>query len=243
MLRLLEINRGEKMIFVGDVHGKILELLSLTRTQRIGENKLVFQVGDMGIGFKGVNLPKTENLTFIRGNHDGPKDCREHPNYAGDYGYLEKEDIFFLGGAWSIDWQYRIEDISWWRDEELDIVELNKAQNLYLEKKPRIVVTHEAPSAAAISLLSGLTLPAFTGDNPTNVKKDEAYGYYKAKLGCVTTRTSQVLQQMFELHQPEHWIFGHYHFTKDFEINGTKFHCLAELDKLELPTGEHGERL
>jgi hypothetical protein len=42
------------------------------------------------------------------------------------------------------------------------------------------------------------------------------------------------LQQMFDVHKPKHWVFGHYHIRRDFEIDGTQFHCLPELDSLEI---------
>lgn len=226
-----------KITFIGDVHGKTGPYVSKLRQLPEGSKSL--QLGDMGLGFKGVGLPPPGSVSpsldhkFIRGNHDSPEKCRTHPNYAGEYGYWPEEELFFLGGAWSIDWKWRVEGISWWRDEELSIEELYKAHQLYIETKPRIVATHEAPSVAAQTMLSGMIIPS-TEANATNVEKGEEYHYYKAKLGCVNTRTSQALQQMFEIHQPEMWFFGHYHVTKQFQIGRTKFQCLAELATFEL---------
>jgi hypothetical protein len=225
------------LIFVGDVHGKTKQLEQyLWSPERIG--KRVFQLGDMGIGFKGVTLREFSPKYFlwIRGNHDAPDWCRQHPNYAGDYGYLPEDKLFFLGGAWSIDWKWRVEGISWWHDEELSIEELNKAHQIYIDSKPEIVATHEAPTAAALEMLNNLVLAKRTeaGYTDSTLAKGEDYEYYKAKLGCANTRTSQALQQMFEIHQPKHWVFGHYHVRKDFTINGTQFHCLPELDTLEI---------
>ena len=73
----------------------------------------------MGLGFSGVYLPHDEvmNHKFIRGNHDDPQACREHPYWIKD-GLIEN-DIMYIGGAWSIDREYRTEGVSWWRDEEL----------------------------------------------------------------------------------------------------------------------------
>lgn len=236
------------MIFIGDVHGKT-ELLTEKLWSREFIGKLAFQLGDMGIGFRGVRLREfpRKHFLWIRGNHDNPAWCREHPNYAGDFGYLADEQLFYLGGAWSIDKDWRTPGESWWEDEELDYKDLDAAYQLYVKVKPRVVATHEAPSKAAWSMLDafgkwttsegGIHIPSGHAPCPTDqsvaVKGDE-YEYYKAKLGCVNTRTSQALQRMFEEHQPEYWMFGHYHLDRTFKIGRTEFCCLNELSTREL---------
>jgi hypothetical protein len=69
-------------------------------------------------------------------------------------------------------------------------------------------------------------------------QKDKQYGYYKAKMGCVNTRTSQALQSMLEIHQPDIWIFGHYHVAREFQTlkYETKFVCVPELGTYDLDT-------
>lgn len=227
--------------FVGDVHGKTE---GLVKKIRASEGEKFFQIGDMGLGFKGVLLPHFERdrLLFIRGNHDSPSFCRAHPNYAGDYGYLEDEKLFFLGGAWSIDWKWRTEGISWWVDEELSHDELAAAIHVYTRSKPEIVVTHEAPTRAAEILINQMTLRVTNPENPTSVLHDPSYSYYKAKLGCVNTRTSQALQQMLDNWGPKHWVFGHYHVRMDFELQGCKFHCVPELESYKLPEEKNEHR-
>jgi Calcineurin-like phosphoesterase len=226
------------MIYIGDTHGKTSQLEWMLRHNPKLQGKRSFQLGDMGLGFKGVTLRQfeRERFLFIRGNHDNPQFCAAHPNYAGEYGYLEDENLFFLGGAWSIDAAWRIPGISWWPDEEQSPEALNAAFQLYVKSKPRIVATHETPTSAAITMLNGLMMPKRTESGYTDAtrEKGEDYEYYKAKLGCAETRTSQYLQQMFDAHQPEHWVFGHYHVRRDFTIKGTQFHCLPELATLEV---------
>lgn len=226
------------LTIIGDVHGKTGEYRHKLGNI-IGPS---VQIGDMGLGFKGVGLPppgttpQAARHKFFRGNHDCPEKCRQHPNYMGDYGFDDHWKLFWLAGAWSIDWEWRTEGVSWWRDEELSILELNQAQQLYIGKKPKFVLSHEAPTAAALHMLSGLLTPSSDPNNATNVYKDKKYSYYKAKLGCVNTRTSQALQQMLEFHQPDEWVFGHYHVSTSFYVPGikTKFTCVAELDTYEL---------
>lgn len=228
------------IVFIGDVHGKVKQYRKIIRALPEGSKSL--QIGDFGLGFKGVHLFPGGSLTkgthrFIRGNHDDPARCRKHPLYLGDYGYLPEERLFYLGGAWSIDQQWRTPQVSWWPDEELSVEELNKAHQLYIDSKPQIVATHEAPSVAAILLLSwaqGLHVSAPKMSSPNDPPKGEDYAYFKAKMGCVNTRTSQALQQMFEVHQPKYWIFGHYHLTCSFVERGTEFQCLGELATREI---------
>jgi hypothetical protein len=202
------------------------------------------QIGDMGIGFRGVKLPAQDgqnyplNHRFIRGNHDNPAECRRHPNYAGEYGYWDEEGLFFLGGAWSIDQQWRTEGKNWWRDEEQDMSSLGNAGALYCHLKPRIVATHEAPTVAAMEMLRGdipVIMREYLEEFKTSlVHTDPAYLKYKENIGFKNTRTSQCLQNMLEFHQPEHWVFGHYHKRHNFEYKGTQFHCLPELDVMEI---------
>ena len=43
-------------------------------------------------------------------------------------------------------------------------------------------------------------------------------------------RTQEALQRCFEAHQPEIWIFGHYHRRVDFILKqSTRFVCVADL--------------
>lgn len=210
-----------RLTFIGDVHGKIPELLNLLE-RRCNDSDYVLQIGDMGIGFGGVVLP-TLNRTyfeFIRGNHDDPKQCQQHYNYAGEYGY-NRHNIFYLGGAWSIDHTWRKEwnlanrpKKVWWEDEELSQQQLDDAIDLYTSTRPRIVATHEAPTETAKRVLND--------------------GFRVEKLPCVNTRTSIALQHMLDIHQPDYWFFGHYHRTINFTLGSTRFQCLNELEPFHL---------
>lgn len=206
------------LIFIGDVHGKMTQLhLVLDEVLRRGVH--VFQVGDMALGFPDVFLPHySSNFHFLRGNHDSPDACHSHPNYLGDYGYLPALKMFYLGGAFSIDAAPRKARMrhggvaEWWPDEELSMEELRKAFELYATRKPEIVVSHECPSGIGALLL----------------KETQSFGPLQL------SRTAHTLQWMFELHQPKYWIFGHYHIDKTISLDGTVFHCCAELATYEI---------
>lgn len=77
------------MRIIGDVHGHIADYMTLAAASQES-----IQIGDMGLGFRGVSLEPNPAHRFFRGNHDAPQACREHPNYLGDWGYDEARDLF-----------------------------------------------------------------------------------------------------------------------------------------------------
>lgn len=193
------------------------------------------QLGDMGIGFPEKNqgyerdgLSYSPELgqehKFIRGNHDDPALCRKHCNYAGDWEYFRRPNIFVVSGGFSIDHAYRIKNIDWWEDEELNDTQLDHMFESYKKFKPRIVATHECP---------------------TIIKKNAITNY--SKLNKIS-RTEEMLQNMFDWHKPEFWIFGHHHKKIELSVDGVKFIGLNELlytEKLndciyEIPNVEWG---
>lgn len=213
-----------KILLVGDIHGKVPRLLAIANQNK---DKSVIQLGDFGFGFMKIGELPT-NLRMIRGNHDAPEAARKHPNYLGDYGtfMLNDKKVFFLGGAYSIDYAWRTPGESWWEDEELSYPELEQAFEKYKAYKPDIVLTHEAPRSIVPEILDRFVIGKL--------------GNRDYKAPCADSRTSQSLQKMWEEHQPEQWYFGHYHIngvwvTKPrLEANNTTFQCLDELQTKEI---------
>jgi hypothetical protein len=205
------------MIIIGDVHGHWPAYQMLL--DRFPD-QLSIQVGDFGLlpSNKPPYIPK--NAYFIRGNHDDRKLAIQYANYLGDYGcsynLIPSKKVFWVSGAWSIDQARRTEGIDWFRDEELSIADLNEAINLYDVERPDIVITHDCPTEIGEALLNRYHIPG-TVARPKH-----------------KTRTDQALQAMFEIHQPEHWCFGHYHTNWQTNVNGTKFNCINELSFLEI---------
>lgn len=200
------------MKLIGDVHGKYAQYKALIR-----KHSDTIQVGDLGLGFRRfphgnytTNPPHAEmvkaNARFIRGNHDNPGVCRNHSQFIKD-GTVE-DDVMFVGGAWSIDWKYRIEGYSWWADEQLSQEEFNQVMDVYSVVKPRVMVTHDCPHSVNLQI--------------------HTHHYFDK------SRTQQALQAMFDIHQPEIWVHGHHHVSVDHTIKGTRFICLAELEIKEI---------
>ena len=203
---------------IGDVHGHTGDYKRLVRDMEPGQRSI--QVGDMGLGFSGVRLHEmSDDHKFFRGNHDNPAKCRASKHYLGDYGFLPDDNLFWIAGAFSIDRMWRTPMETWWPDEELSYEELTKAFDLYAKTNPKYVISHEAPARAGRFLLSKMI-----------------GAYAAAKEDCCTSRTSQALQLMFEHHQPREWVFGHYHESQTFELDGTKFTCVPELGVYNLET-------
>jgi hypothetical protein len=194
------------MIFIGDVHAEFAAYAELIRW--IGDYPSI-QLGDMGIGFApSAQLVIPSHHRFIRGNHDDPQMCSKMPNYLGDFGYLPEHKIFFVSGAWSPDMYVRTEDVNWWPDEELDKASRRCALAQYKKVKPRIVVSHDCP----LSVLHKM------------------YDRRQVELSA----TAQLLDDMFEYHKPEAWVFAHHHRSMCFAVAGTSFYCLRILEALRL---------
>jgi hypothetical protein len=137
---------------------------------------------------------------------------QQTPHFLGDFGTWTVPmvgEVFFVRGAWSIDWEHRIPGLSWWDDEQLKTAQMHKAMRLYSEKKPRIMVTHTAPDSVVPEI-------------PRS--KENIFGpilHHPA--------TERFLDTLFEIHKPEMWFFGHWHKDWHGAILGTEFYCLNEL--------------
>lgn len=207
------------MRFIGDVHGKYEQYKRI-----IKEVERSIQVGDMGVGFirfGGANHgsfspnPPFDAMNpgheFIRGNHDNPHVCKQQKLWIPDG--TVRGDMMLIGGAWSIDRVYRQSGYNWWPEEELTDKELMELVDKYEHFKPRIMVTHDCP----VSIYSHI------------------HSHH-----IQTTRTNGALERMFELHQPEYWIFGHHHTSLRQTVKGTKFICLNELEHIDLEVEKEG---
>lgn len=167
------------------------------------------QLGDCGFRYGYLNDSLDPSChKVLAGNHDNLDILPSYPHYLGDFGVWE--GVFFVRGAWSTDQARRQEGISWWANEELTIAEGYAAVELYKELKPRIVISHDCPWMLNLHW----------------------YGYDANK-----TRTNQLLQSMFEVHQPELWCFGHHHRAWDCKsATFTRFICMEPGGYLDFDT-------
>lgn len=204
---------------IGDVHGKFGRYRELIRGVPAS-----IQVGDMGVGFRArhasgdirwLSNPPYDAMTegdhfFIRGNHDNPDVCKRHNFCIPDGSVIGT--VFLLGGATSIDRAFRTEGLDWWPDEECSYADLQRHIETYEAAKPDVVITHEAPQSVANEILATF-----------NMRKIED-----------RSRTREALEQMFYIHKPRLWFFGHWHVSVRFEMEGTTFQCLNELEYVDV---------
>lgn len=191
------------MRILSDIHGR-LEYLENELSQ-IGDETL-YQLGDFGFGF--VNVPNSypSNLKIIRGNHDNPELFSQHPNALDDFGFIEEDNLFYIGGAYSIDKHRRIEGRSWWSNEELTFSQTYHCLELYekVRHNVKIIISHAAPQ----SLLR------------------KWWGWDG------NSHTEALLQNILEIQFPQYWYFGHYHRFSTEKINGCRFTCIDQYTAL-----------
>lgn len=200
-----------KTRFIGDIHGKLLDYIQLIDGV---ENSV--QVGDFGIGFGTKGDPEfvdsmidqiSGNHSFIRGNHDNPHKSKESSHWIRD-GHFEN-GVMYVGGAWSIDQQWRTAGVDWWLEEELSYIDLDSLVGIYDFLRPSIMITHTFP---------------------INIPRDH-FGKRIFGEGC---RTELALERMFDIHKPKLWIGGHWHLSADTVVDGTRFICLNELEYIDI---------
>lgn len=190
---------------IGDVHGKYERYHRIIR--QTDRYPYTVQLGDFGFDYGTVfNVDSTKHK-ILGGNHDHYDRIIHTPHYLGDYGYetLNGISFFFYRGAYSIDRQYRTIGIDWWEQEQVGIEEFMKARELYREIKPDIILTHDCPESINYHLL------------PPGANRYQNI-------------TGWALDELFNIHQPKMWRFGHYHQSWRMTIKGTDFRCLNELE-------------
>lgn len=186
----------KKIRVIGDIHGDYEAY-----QQIISEVDKSIHVGDFGIGFRNDDFQRSEKHRFIRGNHDNPEKCKGNSHWIPDG--TKFEDVFCVGGGFSIDRDWRTEGVDWWPKEELTYDEFYKIMDVYEAVKPKVVVSHEGPS----ELIERM--------------------YHDKTIFKPHSRTSQALQSMYHIHQPSIWIFGHWHHSRVLNMGDTTFICLG----------------
>lgn len=193
-----------KIKFLGDTHG-----LHIRHRELIRDVDGSIGLGDMGLRSTtyGQFEELPDNHYWIRGNHDALDDCAQFVTCLLSFGTIFNKDVFYVAGAETPVFARDLPE-EMYENEQLHPSDLLDATEYFSEVKPRVMATHTAPELVVYDILKAMGQGAF-GAN----------------------RTTSFLQAMFELHQPEYWIFGHFHFYYEKVINGCKFICLPELGK------------
>lgn len=192
----------KNILLLGDIHGNINIYRMILDEHR---DKTTICLGDFGFKKEYKFLGDPERNKLLMGNHDDYNNIPSHS--LGDYGIFN--DIFFVRGAFSIDWRYRVMDINWWTNEELTYLEGKGCLDLWRANPQDTVISHDCPE----------------------IIYNE---FYENKRPYGISRTQVLLQMMFDIHKPKQWIFGHHHRSWNKTIDGCDFRCLNMYEVFEL---------
>lgn len=229
--------------FVGDPHSHFTSLKYLCSTKPDRKYVLLGDVCIVGDSpkyqfFKSEVLGRYD-VTFIRGNHDNPEMCKSYAEFIDDGTFQTLDSgtkICYIGGASSIDRVYgeRKQGLDWWQDEQLTFDELRLIKDKIGIEKPDVIVSHTFPAKVCEQLFGVGTyrMPwmsdALLGnDDPLN----------PSGMGCeyhIVPRTETVFQEIFEVHQPDLWVGGHWHVNRSEKIGKTLFRCIDIMNFMEI---------
>lgn len=210
------------ILLTGDIHGDINRILDID-DREMTKDDLLLVCGDFGVLWNSKDTAINDlyklslmnfQIAFIDGNHEnfsliGEMETMDEWN-GGRIGKLPY-DIFHLlrgetytvdgkvigvcGGANSIDKDKRIENISWWQDEEITSEQATALiHNAYDKHKGKIdiMLSHDCPTEA-LQLLATFypsILNWIMNDNPSRRQLDRI----ESAIPCI-----------------DKWYFGHHH--------------------------------
>jgi len=222
-----------KILFAGDWHGDINHVQYIYQIAIQKEVDYVIQVGDFGYWEHMQGGPEFLDmcqkfadesgidLWWIDGNHenfdwlydypldsDGRRPVRPNVIHLPRGHKWKWDGVTFLafGGSFSIDRGWRKLGSSYWEEELPTVEEATKAR---AQGKVDVMVTHDVPDGADLSLLLG-----------PDWKAKSQY-----PQGCVDARAR--VREVWEVAQPA-WLFhGHYHQRADSICGDTRIVGLA----------------
>jgi hypothetical protein len=221
---------------IGDVHAQINREELFTRGARpylelIADVSHSVQVGDMGDGetyeqmIAHVDAGKHR---FFPGNHDHYD--RLPPHSLGDFGPVSwgGVEFFFIRGAASSDRENltrlgrQLGKTLWFEQEELTDEQMQAAEQAYLQARPLIVLSHDAPT----------DIGRLAWKHARQIK------YPNPAAAFFPSRTTAFFARLLDQHRPRLWVFGHYHLDWRYHEDETLFICVGELSYIDLePTG------
>ena len=186
---------------IGDIHVKYNIYSNIIK----GADYSV-QLGDFGFEYDVLAKVDSSHHRIIPGNHDNYDRIHEYPNhiFQNDYGMFEVGGVRFcyIRGELSVDKKYRVENVSWWKQEEMSYKSGLACINFVERYKPNIILSHGCP----VPILQMVATNRF--------KVDPSW-------------TTQVLTYCFKVHKPEYWFFGHHHQDWYGYMFGTHFRCIG----------------
>lgn len=232
-----------KFLIAGDWHGSFSQAEKVIRHAHEQGIDTIFQVGDFGIWDNDKPfLNKMEFLLaqwniemyFVDGNHenfnmlyekkildDGTRYVRDHITYIPRAYRWEWHGLTFLalGGAVSIDKNFRRPGRSWWPEEVLTDEDILTAQAW---GSVDVMITHDSPASAPNSV---------TDDWQGQLSAMKYYG--KESLASCTAHRKR-LQEVTDVTTPRLLFHGHYHKSMTgVYLHGDDKHTIGEVYGLD----------
>lgn len=217
---------------IGDVHAQVDRENLVSRVgspyvEIISGATWSVQIGDMGDGETYDFLRASVDVgrhRFFPGNHDHYD--RLPPHSLGDFGAvaLGGVEFFFVRGAASSD-RTRLVQLGrelgrtlWFEQEELTEQQMAAARQAYLAAQPRIVLSHDAPTEIARHAWQHAS----------------RYRALDPSADHRPSRTNTFLDELWEQHAPQLWLFGHHHHNWQYRHGQTLFVCVGELSYIDI---------
>lgn len=172
---------GNPIVVAGDWHGNVGWARQVIRSGAYHGARTILQVGDFGALWPGKLKGRFEarlnyylqqhhvQLIFIGGNHDNWAELQEPPVGADGLAPLLSNikypprpgrttvnglTVGGLGGAFSVDYQYRVESKDWWAEEDLTT---DDVEQFVRGGSVDVLLTYDVP--ADVPVASTLELP------------------------------------------------------------------------------------
>jgi hypothetical protein len=232
LAQLNQYKMASTLRVIGDVHGQIDPEDLFTREARpylylIADAPHSIQLGDMGDGETYDRLMASVDANrhrFFPGNHENYD--RLPPHSIGDFGSVSWGEVnfFFFRGAESTDRDVLLRlgaeqgRTLWFEQEELTEEQMRTAELEYLRVRPRIVLSHDAPTHVARGAWQHARR-----FNPAN-----------SRARYSPSRTTDFLERLLGQHQPRVWLFGHHHHDWRHREGGSLFVCVGELSYVDI---------
>jgi predicted phosphodiesterase len=203
-----------RILITGDIHGEFGRLNELINKKK---PDLIICCGDFGYWpnvkwcepLTNIKLQGAEKLLFCDGNHENHWALKKRttdelaPNIiymprGSTYKLEDGRTIMFMGGAHSIDKQWRKLGYDWFPEETINQSDF---QNLP-DTKVDIFITHTCP----VELLDDM------------LKFDDRKH---------TDPSNHALSELWKIYKPKLWFFGHWHKYVTGKMMGTKWYCLS----------------
>ncbi len=211
-----------KTLFLGDIHSDFLtfERFAFFALELWPDIERVVQIGDFGLWpdfsiahwYQKSNLPIP--VEFIDGNHEdfrylvhGTRSpFRPSPLYDATYlsrGYA-RDGFLYMGGATSVDRDYRKPGFDWFAEENITTDDLKAALESIRKTPIHTIVAHETTEGA--------------------------FHLIKKPHWPMGDANRQLLDEIFQAAHPRLYVHGHLHFHAAYEHQGCRFVCLQNLD-------------